>query len=956
MYKGIRAVSALIAGILGFAAATAPSWGADNVAHLDLSRHEGGDAVQIRQVGPRDYEWSLPDGLTQSLYLDLNAMGIDPRTYDELRFDLKPEGSLVFVQAVIKGMPGDEDVSSWYSKFRTQVGEWTEGRFDLRVDDDGVYLFSFYPDLQQIPNGRLTLTLSRQELGLPGEPSWRKARIRNPRLVRYPVYASFNLVECEMETEGPEVVYTYPLHLKNRTDSAQVVVIEPDSARSLKFFQVDAKKELTLAPGEARTVPIRLFMSRPQAMRLPALYAEPLLPRISVKGVADSDQVPLMGYRRWPMWGVVPNFNRVAWTPAAMQAFLDARESALPGIVEWRKRTIAIADQAMGYDWPMPENMLPMHPSIYRCLDAECRAQLQPVDPMKFHQHVCPKCKKSYENNEDLDRAGLFYYYSRRNTAVRNCAMAWLLTGDDAYAAKAVELLLSLAEAYPAMPVAGERSTSGATKFGASSLMSSYDLPKLAEAWLFLAEYRGLDEEQRLRIEATLNEEGLRIARHGILYSNMQAEHFRAYGSTAIATGFWPLAGEAIQGEFGWHEMVERAFTEDGIAHEAGAYHRAIFHAMDLLGTLALTQNVNLYTARFKRVFDGSITAGGEMLASPYETAYAVWREPTYLAYLQEQRSKGLNEQTIFHGILGLASASEMPVATEHMAGAGYIFLRKGNAADSYEIRTSYIKYFDRTEYDRFSTFFFRNGQGIETMPGRMSYGDVNASFMYATAAHNAIVVDGGDQREAHGSLVALVPDPETPIAVIATVPGAELYAGVQQLRAIALIENNYIVFDAIRSNEPHIIDRYQYGRGQAKVSCQLSPVPADFPAVPHPEYAPIGKLEAGDCGRQVVLGYKDDLTMTLVADRDFQLVRGLTHGGYQGQPMEVTFARADKTTEVAFLAAFTWGKDPAPPALVIRKNTVEEILLDVKIAERNYIIHIEPAKKAASVTQGPPQ
>jgi|GEM_PF-2357550 len=928
-----------------------PIHAAAAVAPVDLLQHDPADKAQIRALSPGEYEWSLPDGLPQTIHFDLQKLGITPTDYDEFRFDLQPEGALVFLQATLKGTPAAGDVSSWYSKFKSRVGAWAEGRFDLRVDDDGTYL-NFNPDLKKEAPGRFTLTLSRQVLGVPGEPAWRKARLRNPRFVRYPVAATFSLAECEMDTQGAEVSYRYSLHLTNRTAQAQTVQIVPDSGRALKYFSAVSEAEVTLAPGMAKDVPVRLFISRAQALRLPTLYGESILPKMSVKDAPDSDVVPIMGYRSWPMWGVVPIFNRVTWTPATFQAFLDARQTAMPTIAAWRQNIIALADNHMLYEWPMPKNMLPAHDSFYRCQDKDCATRLQPAQPMEFHKHVCPKCKKVYENIDRIDRAYVQLYYGRRGQAIRTCAQAWLLTGKEAYATKAVELLLSLAEAYPALPVAGERSTSGAAKLGCSSLLAAYGLPALAEGYQLLAAAPGLDAEKRHRIEAVLNEEACRIARHCVEYTNQTAEHFRAYGSVAIATGFWPLAGEAINGEFGWHELVERGYSEEGITDEAGAYHRAKFMAMDAFAAFAYGQNVNLYTARFKRVFDGSLTVGGDLAAASYETAYAVYRDPAYLAILERQRRGGPSEQAALQGILGLASAKDFPVVSEHLPGTGYLLLRKGNATDSYEIRLNYIKTFDRSEFDKFTTIFYRNGQQLETWPGRMSYGSVNGEFMYATAAHNTIVIDGLDERSTDGRLIAFAPDPETPLAVVATEPAAPFYDGVQQLRAIAIIENNYVVFDAVRADRPRTIDRYQYGHGQAAFAGALAPAGPDFPCLPHPDYQPIKQVEVGACGKQTRLGYKDDFTMTLVSENDLQFCKGITRGGYGGMPMEVTFVRATNVSAAAFLAAFTWGKDPAPPSLRIQKNTPAEIVLEVKIAARIYTIQIDPLNKTAKITR----
>ena len=788
---------------------------------------------------------------------------------------------------------------------------------------------------------------------MPGEPSWRKARIRNPRFVRYPVAVTFSLADCEMETGGADVAYTYSIHLKNRTGQKQTVQIEPDADRTLKYFKAVAEAETLLEPNATKDVRIRLSIPRAQALRLPPLYGELIVPRISVKGLTDSDVVPIMGYRRWPLWGVVPIFNRVSWTPATLQAFLDARQKALPEIAAWRKNVIAAADRDLPLAWPMPKDMLPVHDSAYRCREKDCAARLQPAHPMDFHKHICPKCKKVYENVDPIDRAYVQLYYNRRAEAIRTYALAWLLTGQEAYAKKSEDLLLSLAEAYPALPLYGERSTCGAAKLGCNTLLAAYSLPSLAEGYQFLAAAPGLDAEKRRRIEAVLIDEALRIARHCVEYSNMTAEHFRAYGSVAIATGFWPLAGEAISGEFGWHELVERGYSEEGITHEAGGYHRAKFQAMDAFAAFAYGQNVNLYTAGFKRVFDGSLAVGWDLATASYETAYAVYRDPVYLAILERQRRQGTSERAALQGVLGLADAEAIPVVSVHMPGTGYLFLRKGNASDSYEVRLNYIKYFDRDEYDKFTTQFLRNGQQVETWPGRMSYGDRNSGFMSASAAHNVVVIDGLDERPVDGRLIAYAPDPETPLAVVATDPAAPLYEGVQQLRAIALIENNYIVFDAVRADRPRTIDRYQYGRGQASIPCKLVPADTNFPFLPRPAYRPIEQVEVGDCGKQIVVGYKDDFTMTLVSENVLQFCRGLTHGGYGGVPMEVTFARAPNAGAASFLAAFTWGKEPAPPSLRIQKNTPEGIVLEVKIATRIYTIRIDPAGKTAKVTKG---
>ncbi|MBM4034898.1 MAG: hypothetical protein FJ291_24410 [Planctomycetes bacterium] len=140
--------------------------------------------MQIQEVGKAEYEWSLPDGLAQTLNIDLRKLGVDPKDYVELRFDLKPLGSQVALHTMLFGTPTEKELSSWYTKFQTGTGEWAAARFDLRVDDDGALYPQRFPCFQA---GVLRMNLGRRMLGYPGEPQWRKAVFRNPRLIRWAV-------------------------------------------------------------------------------------------------------------------------------------------------------------------------------------------------------------------------------------------------------------------------------------------------------------------------------------------------------------------------------------------------------------------------------------------------------------------------------------------------------------------------------------------------------------------------------------------------------------------------------------------------------------------------------------------------------------------------------------------------------------------------------------------------
>ncbi|HUT35356.1 MAG TPA: hypothetical protein VNE39_17850 [Planctomycetota bacterium] len=912
----------------------------ERVVPLDLTQHDPADKADLAKVEEGVFEWSLPTGDAQMLHLDLAKLGIKPQEFDEFRFDIQPLGSQVGLQTTIAGLPTKDEVSRWYLKFRAVEGQWASGRYDLRVDDDG---FTGRP---KAAPGTLELRLYRRIVGFPGEPKWRKAQIRRPRFVRRVVSVDFDLLETELTQDAGEVAAVYRLSVENRTDEPQKAKLEADSARTLKWFRVEAPAEVALGPREKKAVPVRIFLPRSRAMALPPLYAEPAVLRLSVEGVADSDAVPLMGYRPWPMWGVVPVFNPVRWTPATFQAFLDARGKALPGVAEWRARLLREAGEALKLDWPVPPlELLPAgFDQSYRCND--CRVWLQPAAHASFRKHVCPKCRKVVEGKEGIDKAFASRYLGRAFHAVRMLALGWLLSGDDAYARKAEGILLAFAEAIPKVQPDGPRSTSGGARLAHSTLHTSYKLPALAEAWAFLAEASCIDEAARAKIARFLNDEAFRVARHSVEYSNQSAEHFRAYGSVGLATGLWPLAAEAIWGEFGFHELVEFAFTEEGVGHEAGAYHRAVFGAMEEFAEFARDQGVNLLTARFKRVFDGSLLMGGGVGVS-YELAYRVYRDPAYLQVLGRERGSP-RESTILRGVLGIPSAEQMPVRSVLFPGTGYVFLRAGNVADSREIRLNYLKTFDRHEHDKFTTFFFRNGQQVDSTVGRITYSSPRSAWMAATAAHNTIVVDGLDEREQDGWLVASDLGGKCPIAVVASDPKAPLFEGVAQLRGIALIEGCYVVFDRVSSDKPHTFDRYQYGQGKAALKLDAK----KLEGLPNlPKRGAFTDIEGGPCGKELRVEFGNGLKMRLVADRELQAFKAVTVGGYQAQPMEVTFARAADAKEATFLAAFVLGKDVEPPALRIRKSGPDALVMEVESKAGTHTITVEPPKKAVSVT-----
>jgi len=921
---------------------------AERVFPLNLvTQREATDKAQIQEVGKNEYEWSLPDGLAQTLNIDLRKLGVDPKDYDELRFDLKPLGSQVALHTLLFSMPTEKELSSWYTKFRTATGEWTTARFDLRVDDDGALYPQRFPGFRA---GVLRMNLARRMLGYPGEPQWRKAVFRNPRLIRWAVAVDFEPRDVRIVTSDAEVSYAYPLRLKNRTAKPLTARIEVDPEHTLKSFRAEpSAASAQLAAGEEKIVPIRLSISQERAKKLTPGYAEPACPKVSVEGLADSDVQPWLGYRRMPMWAAVP-VSRPFWTPATFQERVAAAARVMR-VDGWKNDTLRRADEALKYDfpaydwWPTPGTRprgAPHWGNSYRC--PACKGDMRRAMPNDIHHHVCLTCGKKFENHPFLDQCARQEYFADRFADARRLAVAWLLTGDRKYADKAAAIMLAYADAHPTMSMTDYRSTAGGSRLGYNTLTVTWCLPNLAEGYALLASYPGLDAGKRKRIETFLLDEGLRVARHGGEFNNQQAEHIRTYGSVALATGYWPLLGEAVFADFGWHAMVEYAYSDDGVGHEGQAYHFAQWAAMNRFACFAAERGLDLMTPRFKRVYDASLSLG---MDAGYELAYRQYREPGYLVRLEATR-KNPREHSILYGVLDAPKASEVPMASKLMDGMGYIFLRRGTAADFLEIRMNYKEQFDRNEHDRFTTFFYRNGRQTDSCIGRCRYSDPGARFMADTAAHNTIVIDGQDSRDVTSDLLVWQGDGPTPLAVVATDPKATLYEGVQQLRGIALLGDAYVVFDRVVCEQPRTIDRYQYGQGKAALAFRAEPPAAPLPKLP--ERGRFTEVVSGPAGKELRIDFGNDLKMRLACDRDMTGGKARTHGGYQQTMMDVTWARVDNARQATFLATFSLGKEVEPPAAAIVKSNDDQVVLEVKARDGAWTITVHPKDKKATI------
>ena len=365
---------------------------------------------------------------------------------------------------------------------------------------------------------------------------------------------------------------------------------------------------------------------------------------------------------------------------------------------DWKSGILRRADEALKYDWPAFDWLTPgMKPTATAVLGAvlplpgPARTRRWQSDPPNdIHRHVCPRCKKVIENDPYFDQCARQEYFRHRFADIRALAMAWLLTGDAKYADKAIAIMLAYADAYPKMTVAGYRSTGGSSQAGEEH--AGRDLvPAGFRRGLFAA--RRLSRARRGEAQAaSRNCWSMQACARSAMVANSTTS--RPSTSAPMAAWRWsPATGRcwarlctATSAGTRWSSTATRRTASDTRGRPTISLpgrRRSAF------ATFAMDRGLNLMTPRFKRVYDGSLAMGyGD--GTFYELAYRAL-QGTVLSREDRRTDGNIPARTPSSPACPtLPPAASVPAVSKLMDGMGYIFLRRGHAADSREIHMNY--------------------------------------------------------------------------------------------------------------------------------------------------------------------------------------------------------------------------------------------------------------------------
>ena len=220
---------------------------------------QGEDLARVtdEQTGAACLEWHQDPALRGKATLALP--GVDISSYDALRFQWKYIGGGSLLQVQLGKL-------NWYlNKQPYKPGQWQDAWLDLSLDDDAIGT-STNAQGQAV----LTLIFANEPLNRADEQLWRRIRIADVRLVKFPVRLGCDPKAVQSRGDAASLTTAYPLLLTNTTAASQTVRLSLDPLCLREFTPSFETNRLTLPPHAARTVRLEFSIPRARAASLPS--------------------------------------------------------------------------------------------------------------------------------------------------------------------------------------------------------------------------------------------------------------------------------------------------------------------------------------------------------------------------------------------------------------------------------------------------------------------------------------------------------------------------------------------------------------------------------------------------------------------------------------------------------------------------------------------------------------
>lgn len=458
-------------------------------------------------------------------------------------------------------------------------------------------------------------------------------------------------------------------------------------------------------------------------------------------------------------------------------------------------------------------------------------------------EHTCPVGPHTLKGDPsqatlDFDGNAISGFHGAYSNEIRELGVVYQLTGQSKYADRARKILLAYSDRYltyprhdnQGRPVTGRGLASGGNRSAGGRVTSQ----SLSEASWLIPVVQGADliwdtlsGEQRRAVEdklfrPALDETILNTSETPTIH-NIQCRRNSAAGLVGFLLGDEKLIHEAIDGRHGYRTQMAKGVSEDGVWYEgAWGYHFFTIEGIWPLTEAARNCGVDLYGPELRRMFDAPLTFASPAFTLPpfndsgevrlsahaglYELAFARYGDRTHMQLLENAKRDG--QMAMWFGVDPLPQPESIPVRGSHNAPAtGYSMLRKGAGT---EATWACIKYGPHGgghgHFDKLNVVLYARGKMIGVDSGTRAYGSpIHGTWDKTTVAHNTLVIDQASQQQATGKCLAFGSEDGVDFSMG---DAGEIYAGVQFVRTVALLNENLVLFvDHVHAQEPRTMD-----------------------------------------------------------------------------------------------------------------------------------------------------
>lgn len=584
-----------------------------------------------------------------------------------------------------------------------------------------------------------------------------------------------------------------------------------------------AGQQIALAPGASHTHEV--------ALPLPTQNAAPLqsvrLPvSVAVAGDADSAK-QLEAVFTSPM-NLPPN-PRLLLSDAEIPA-IKARIAAQPQLKARFDSLLKDANAALA----KPLNLPARGGQWYHWY--ACKKDGNRLHALSPTEHKCDVCGTIYTGYpyDDVYLSNIHDAYSRD---VKNLGLAYRLSGDKRYSAKAREILLAYADKYASYPLhdINGKPNIGGGKIGPQTLdESTWTIPVAQGADLI---WDTLSEADKAHIGNDLLRPAAQVIRqHKMPIHNIQCWKNSAVGLVGLLLNDADLVAEAVNGPVGFKKQIEKGISADGQWYEgAWGYHFYTMNATAPLAEAGSRCDLGLYEYKapngrsFKQLFEGPLNFAMPNLLLPafndsgtvnvapqqglYELAFARYGDPRFAEVLKTGTRDTL--EALLLGDKELPTTPAASNASHNYPATGYAILQNSPGPDATWLCLKYGPHGGGHGHpDKLNFVLYSRGQIIGVDPGTAAYGvPIQNEWYKSTLAHNTLTVDEENQKPAEGKSLAFLSRPGMSAALA---EAGNIYEGVTYRRAVALFgEDTILVLDMVKSDTEHTYDFAYHNAGK---------------------------------------------------------------------------------------------------------------------------------------------